>query len=246
LLVCNWPHSIGQNHFYVMMLSNRDSATHKCFKKILHSFQARKFDSLSAVRTMCHTVRTPICPKCHPSGQRIIPSGRTSAKASSVRTTRTFRPDLPLSRSFNLLQLASIWTFQQHVRAILSVRQASEFLSKVQLWEDRCNRPDDVDSRPDALIHKASIAIQIQMFGRACIRYGNPVHQINRPDDRPPGLDTRSLYMEITCSGRQLSGRQSTTVRTRLRNKNNFSEILGQLIPQLSIWTAYDYRPDGA
>jgi len=33
------------------------------------------------------------------------------------------------------------------------------------------------------------------------------MHQINRPDDHPPGLDTRSLYMEITCSGR-------VTVRT--------------------------------
>jgi hypothetical protein len=28
------------------------------------------------------------------------------------------------------------------------------------------SRPDDVDSRPDALIHKASIAIQIEMSDR--------------------------------------------------------------------------------
>jgi len=26
VLVCNWPHSVGQNHFFVMMLFNRDSA----------------------------------------------------------------------------------------------------------------------------------------------------------------------------------------------------------------------------
>jgi len=26
LLVCNWPHSVGQNHFIGMMLFNRDSA----------------------------------------------------------------------------------------------------------------------------------------------------------------------------------------------------------------------------
>jgi hypothetical protein len=39
--------------------------------------------------------------------------------------------------------------------------QASGFLSKTQIWEDCCNRPNDVDSRPDVLIHKASIAIQI-------------------------------------------------------------------------------------
>jgi hypothetical protein len=43
-----------------------------------------------------------------------------------------------------------------------------------------------VDSRLDTLIHKASIAVQIQTSGRqsawsrlACIKYGNCVHQIN-------------------------------------------------------------------
>jgi len=40
------------------------------------------------------------------------------------------------------------------------------FLSKIQIWEDRCNRPGDMDSRPDVLIHKASRAFKIQMSGR--------------------------------------------------------------------------------
>jgi len=114
-----------------------------------------------------------------------------------------------MSKSFKLLQLASIRTFQQHVRTTLSVRQTSGFLSKTQLWEDRYNRPDDMDSRPNALIHKVSIAIQIQTsgqqsswFGRASIKYGNFVHLLNCPDDHPPGPDAQSLYMEITCSER--------------------------------------------
>jgi hypothetical protein len=113
-----------------------------------------------------------------------------------------------VSRRFELLQLASVWTFQQHVRTTLSVRQASGFLSKTQLWEDCCNYPDNVDSRLDALIHKASIVIQIQTSERqfswserACIRYRNCVHQINRPDNHPLGPDARSLSMKITCSG---------------------------------------------
>jgi hypothetical protein len=120
----------------------------------------------------------------------------------------------PMLRSFELLQLASVRTFQQHVRTTLSVRQASGFHSKAQLWEDRCNRPDNVDSRLDALIHKASNAFKIQTSerqsawsGHACFRYGNCVHQINCPDHHSPGLEEQSLYMEITCS-------RSTIVRT--------------------------------
>jgi len=87
--------------------------------------------------------------------------------------------------------------------------QDSRFLSKTQIWEDCCNHLDDMDSRPDPLIHKVSIAIQIQTPGRqlawsghASIRYGNCVHLINCPDDHPPGPDARNLCMEITCSER--------------------------------------------
>jgi len=37
--------------------------------------------------------------------------------------------------------------------------------------------------------------------GRASIRYGNCLHQINRLGDRPLGPDARILGMDITCSG---------------------------------------------
>jgi hypothetical protein len=60
LLVCNWSHSIAQNHFFVKMLFNRHSAIQKYFQKILHSLQVRKFSSLLAVRT-------PSCPMYQPS-----------------------------------------------------------------------------------------------------------------------------------------------------------------------------------
>jgi len=81
------------------------------------------------------------------------------------------------------------------------------FLSKTQIWEDSCNRPDDVDSHPDALIHKASRAFKIKTsglqsswFGRASYIYGNCVHQINRLDDHSYGPDVQSLDMKIACS----------------------------------------------
>jgi hypothetical protein len=106
-----------------------------------------------------------------------------------------------------LLQLASVRTFQQHVRMPLSVRSAMGFLSKTQIWEDSCNLPDDVDSRPDALIHKAGWAFKIQTSGqqsswsgRTSYTYENCVHQINCPDDMFFGLDAQSLDMEIACS----------------------------------------------
>jgi len=51
VLVCNWPHSVGQNHFFVKMFFNRDFAIQKCFQKILHSLQVRKFGSLPTVQT---------------------------------------------------------------------------------------------------------------------------------------------------------------------------------------------------
>jgi hypothetical protein len=45
LLVCNWLHSIEQNHFYVMMLLHREAALSRVytsvlfFKKTLCGFQ---------------------------------------------------------------------------------------------------------------------------------------------------------------------------------------------------------------
>jgi len=48
----------------------------------------------------------------------------------------------------------------------LSVIDQIRILSKFNLREDCFNRLDDIDSRPNALIHKARIAIQISSFGR--------------------------------------------------------------------------------
>jgi len=141
-----------------------------------------QLSNASAVRTTCQTVRTHIILKHHPFGQREFPSGPFS-----------------VSRSFELLWLASFRTFQQPVRTILSVRSSFRISCQTQIWEEWYNRPDDVDSRPDALIHKAER--QSAWSGRPCIRYGNWVHQISRPDDCSPDLDAQRLYMKITCSG---------------------------------------------
>jgi hypothetical protein len=141
-------------------------------------------------------------------GRCDIPFGRPTVQSIICPNDENF-PSGPsfMSRSFELFQLASVRTFQQHVRTTPSVQPAMRFLSKTQIWKDRCNRPDDVDSRPDALIHKASCAFKIQTTGRqhswsgrASYIHGNCVHQINRPDNHSYGPNARSLNMEITCS----------------------------------------------
>jgi hypothetical protein len=51
LLVCNWPHSVGQNHFFLMMFNKQGFRYLECFQKILHSLQVRKIRSFAAVQT---------------------------------------------------------------------------------------------------------------------------------------------------------------------------------------------------
>jgi len=143
-----------------------------------------------------------------PSRRRDIPSGCPTVQSIICPDDENFlfRPS-SVSRSFELLQLASDRTFQQHVWTTLSVRLATGFLSKTKIWEDCYNCPDVVDFRSDAFIHKASIAFKIptsghqySWSGRMSIIYESCVHQINRLNDHSFGSDARSLCMKITCS----------------------------------------------
>jgi hypothetical protein len=102
--------------------------------------------TVPSVRTTCHTVRTPDRP------------------ASSVRTTYLSFHTLHCIEKL-LFQLASVWTSQQPVRTSISDRSASDSF-QVQDMGRLIHRPDDVVSRPDALIHKARIANQISQSGR--------------------------------------------------------------------------------
>jgi len=153
-----------------MMLLNKDSAIQRSSRRFCTFYKSKKSDPLP------------------PSGRRDIPSGRPTVQSIICLDNENF-PSEPssMSRSFELFQLTSFRTFQQHIRMTFSVRPTTGFLSKTQIWEDRCNRPDDVDSRPSMLIHKASYAFKIQTSGRASYLYGNYVHQINHPDDHSLG-----------------------------------------------------------
>jgi hypothetical protein len=155
MLVCNWLHSAGQNHFHVMMLLYRDSVF---FRSLLRqSYASRRF---------CTDFKTEKSDPLHPSERLAIKSRCSTIQASSVWTTRTFCLNLPLCQEASNCSKLYVRTSQQHVWTPFSVRLAMGFLSKTQIWEDNCNRPDDVCSCPDDLLHKASCAYKVQPSGR--------------------------------------------------------------------------------
>jgi hypothetical protein len=55
-----------------------------------------------------------------------------------------------------------------------------------------------------------------------------------------------ALIWKLLATEVRPSGRQGTTIRTRLKSRKNFSKIFGKPIAQLSVRTAYDYHPNGA
>jgi hypothetical protein len=126
--------------------------------------------TVPSVRTTCHTVRMP-------------------DRSSIIRPDDVyFRPDPSLYREASVptcIHPDDSAARPNDVQWSISFR----FSFQVQIREDWCNRPDDVDSRPDALIHKARIAVPIHPSGRqsACSgrafnRYGNCVFNFNRRD----------------------------------------------------------------
>jgi hypothetical protein len=124
------------------------------------------------IRTTCHTFRTPDRP------------------ASSVWMTYIFVRTLHCIKKL-LFQLASVRTSQQPVRTSISDRSASDSF-QVQNMGRLIHRPDDVVSRPDALINKARIAIQISPSGCQSALVQTRAHQLRKltirlqPSERLP------------------------------------------------------------
>jgi hypothetical protein len=92
-----------------------------------------------------HPVRTPICPLFHPSGRRVIPSGRhTDQHHPSGRSCHSVRTPYCIEKF--LCQLASVRAFQQHVRTSPSTRSSSDFFpsskkEKISQQSGRCGIP---------------------------------------------------------------------------------------------------------
>jgi hypothetical protein len=105
-----------------------------------------------------------------------------------------------------------------------------------------CNRPDDVDSRSEALLLKASSQFKLNRpdaslpwSGCAYDRYENYVQQITHPDGRPPGPDAQSLYKGITCSGhaivRATVPHRPDTALKQERSSAKFLEFQSHICP---------------
>jgi len=138
------------------------------WRRFSEVFKEVHFGSLIAVWMMWYSVRTLISQQ-HPSGRRGIPSRHSFVKASSVRTTRTFRPDAhqylealnnsrfhPSRRNGKLsgssLEFEKNPAFKCICPDDVVIRSECYsmldkhwgFCLKTQLWEDGWNHPDDV------------------------------------------------------------------------------------------------------
>jgi hypothetical protein len=159
-----------------------------------------------------------------------------------------------VSRSFELLQLASVWMFQQHVRTTLSVR--SNFRISFQninmgrlLQPSRRHGLPPRRAHPQGKYHNSNpdvrtpvSVVRTHMYPIWKLRASNQFSERPFPQSRR----TKPLYgnyLQRKCD--RSDDRASPSERGSETGKN-FSEILRQLIAQLSVRTAHVYRLDGA
>jgi hypothetical protein len=143
-----------------------------------------------------------------PSGRHDIPSRRSTVQASSVRTTRTFCPDLLLCRealNYNSLHPSGRFSSTSGHHSVFD--QLWDFFPKHKygkivatvrtMWI-----PVQTRSSIGQVTHSKikTSGRQSSWSGHASYIYENCVHQINRPDGMSYGPDARSLDMEIACS----------------------------------------------
>jgi hypothetical protein len=94
LLVCNWPHYVGQNHFFVNMLFIRDSAIQKC---------SRRFSTICKSENLV---------PCQPFGRRVIPSGRPAVQCINCPEDITYRPNAHQTKASSVRTMwIPFWTF---------------------------------------------------------------------------------------------------------------------------------------
>jgi len=170
----------------------------ECFQKILHRFQVRKFDSLPAIRT-------PNCPKHHPSGRRELPV-RTFPCVEKLRTAPAcIRPDVSTARPDNKCstKLPNFFPKHRYEKIAATVRTRSSIR---QVSHSKSSRSDASQHGPDARASDMEIA---------CIK---STVRTTIPLVRTP----EAFIWKLLAAEVRPSGRQGTTVRTRLKNRKKF------------------------
>jgi hypothetical protein len=186
LLVYDWPHSV-----WTKSLVCKDTILQgiPLFRSISEDSACKSEDfwfpvsrlddrAIPSGRSSIHCSIHPDNVPCHPDARQIKhhPSGRRVFLSGPFTVSRSLCFSLhPSGRLNNLSRRPSVFD------------QAFDSF-KNYIWEDCCNRPNDVDFRPDALLLKARIAIQIQpsgllsaWSGHTFNRYGNCGFDFNRP-----------------------------------------------------------------
>jgi hypothetical protein len=165
LLVYDWLHSVGQNHFYVMMLFNRDLAIQNSFRRFCTVYKSVKSNPLQ------------------PSGRCDIPSEHSTVQASSIQTSRTFHPDLPLClKALNCSSLHPSGRFSS------TSRRHSVFY---QLWDFF---PKHRYGKTAATVRTMWIPIRTRSFLRQVVH-----SKSRRPDISAHGPNAQASYMKIAC-----------------------------------------------
>jgi hypothetical protein len=118
MLVCNWSHSVGQNHFFVNMLFIRDSAIQK---------YSRRF------YTICKSENSV---PCQQSGRRVIPSGCPAIQCINRPDNVTYRPNAHQTKA------SSVRTTWIPIRTFLCVEKLWTALACISP-DVSAARPDD-------------------------------------------------------------------------------------------------------
>jgi hypothetical protein len=202
-----WLHSVGQNHFYVMLLLSQGC----CFiQSLLFSYVLQKdsvkfsrlyLSSLSAVRTTWYSVRTLISQQ-HPSGRPSMSrsfeqfkvssvsgcNGKSSGHSSefekiqcssaSVRTTWLYRPDA-IQCLTSIRVSASRHSYGKTAATVRTMCDPVRTMSSIR--QERANQVQPSGRQPS-------------WSGRSSFIYGNCVHQFNRLDVSLQGPDAPKPY----------------------------------------------------
>jgi hypothetical protein len=171
-LVCNWLHSVEQNHFHVMMLFTKDSVF---FRSVLiQSYGSRRF---------CSDSKSEKSNPLHPFGWHDIPFGCLTIQTSSVQTTRTFRSDLLLCQ-----EASNCSKLHPFGRLSSTSGRRSVF---DQLWDFF---PTHRYGKTATNVRTMCVPVRTLSFIRQVVH-----SKFNCLDIRLRGPDAQASYMEIAC-----------------------------------------------